>query len=118
MGLWVGRPRLLQDERIQWRIACNWKQDARACGGFLWMTDTALVFEPNRLDSLTGGKSRRVALSEIDEVTEEPGGNPSFSGGLRPRIRLSLKNGQQELLLVNKIQSRLRAIREAVELAR
>jgi len=73
-----------------------------------------VVFEPNRVDAATGGQSRRVTLSGIAAVGVEPGGNPSFGGGLRPRIRLELADGGQELLLVNKIEARLHEIEQAV----
>jgi hypothetical protein len=115
MGLWVRRPHLSPGEQVQWRAPCNWKQGRRACGGFLWLTDRAVLFEPNRIDALAGGESRRVALAEIAEVALEPGGTPSFSGGLRPRIRLILEDGRQELLLVNQIEARMSALREAVQ---
>jgi hypothetical protein len=79
------------------------------------LTSQALVFEPHRLDARLGGQSRRVALREIADVTVDPGGDiPSLGGGLRPRIRLELMNGHVELLLVNKIMTRLREIQVAV----
>src|SRR5437879_1336803 len=114
MNLWVRRPDLLPGEQVRWRVGCNWKQGARACGGFLWLTDQAVVFEPNRVDVLTGGKGRRVLLADIEHVALEAGGTPSFSGGLRARIRLELKDGGQELLLVNRIEERIQGLREAV----
>jgi hypothetical protein len=118
MGLWVRRPNLLPGEVVEWRAACNWAQGARVAGGFLWLTSGALVFEPNRVDAATGGESRRVALSSIAAVGVEPGGKPSISGGLRPRIRLELIDGNHEVLLLNKLESRLRAIEQAVARAR
>jgi hypothetical protein len=114
MGLWVRRPTLLPGEAIEWRAACNWHQGARAVGGLLWLTSGALVFESNRFDAATGGEGRRVALTDIADLGVEPGGRPSLSGGLRPRIRLQLVDGRAELLLVNKVESRLREIEQAV----
>jgi hypothetical protein len=114
MGFWVRRPSLLPGEVVEWRAACNWAQGARVVGGFLWLTSGALVFEPNRVDAATGGQSRRVALSSIAAVGVEPGGKPSFSGGLRPRLRLDLVDGHHELLLLNKFETRQRAIEQAV----
>jgi hypothetical protein len=114
MGLWVRRPTLLPGESVVWRAACNWRQGARAAGGFVWLTSGALVFEPNRFDAATGGQSRRVPLTDIADVGVEAGGNPSISGGLRPRIRLGLVDGRQELLLVNKMEARQKDIEQAV----
>lgn len=114
MGLWVRRPSLLPGEAIEWRAACNWRQGARAVGGFVWLTSRALVFEPNRFDAATGGQSRRVALTGIAAVGVEPGGSRSVSGGLRPRIRLELVDGEHELLLVNKVEVGRRKIEQAV----
>jgi hypothetical protein len=113
MGLWVRRPAMLPDEVIEWRAACNWSQGKNGRGGYLWLTSHALVFEPNRVDAATGGQSRRVALTDIAGVGVEAGGSPSFSGGLRRRIRLELHDGRQELVLMNAIETRLREIERA-----
>ena len=108
------RPDLPPGEQVQWRAACNWTQGLRTCGGLHWLTDKAVVFEPNRFDVLTGGKGRRPLLADISAVAVEPGGAPSFSGGLRGRIRLELTDGRHELLLVNKVDSRAQSLREAL----
>ena len=114
MGLWVRSPKLSPGEAVKWRASCNWLQGGRSSGGYLWLTPSALVFEPNRIDSAAGGQSRRVALVDIADAGVEPGGHPSMSGGLRPRIRLGLVDGRHELLLLNKIETRLHDIQQAV----
>ena len=109
------RPSFNPGETVQWRIACNRQQGGLARGGLLWLTSEALVFEPHRFDARTGGQGRRIPLRDIAEVTVSAGGDaPSLSGGLRPRLRLDLRNGEVELLLVNKIMTRLREIQVAV----
>jgi len=118
MGIWVRPLRIKGDERLIWQVPCNWEQGGAARGGRLGVTSQALIFEPNRIDALTGGKSRRLPLSDIQSVEVEPGGRPSFSGGLRRRLRVNLRDGTYELLLVNNLGARLADIQAAVAGAR
>lgn len=114
VGLWVRRMRLLPGEVLRWRAACNWKQGGRVSGGHLGATSMALLFEPNRLDVLTGAESVRLPLGDIAAVSIEPGGSPSLTGGLRPRLRIERRNGTVELVLVNRVDQRLANVQEAL----
>jgi hypothetical protein len=119
VGVWFRDLRLLPGERLVWQLACNWQQGGIARGGRLGLTSQALIFEPNRLDRLMGGKSRRVPLAEIASVGVESGGVKSpLSGGMRRRMPLDLANGQRELLLVNDLETRIRDVEAAVARAR
>ena len=103
-----------------WQIACNWQQRGIARGGRLGLTSQALVFEPNRVDRLMGGKSRRVPLTEIASVAVEAGGFPKspVSGGMRQRMRLNLASGGSELLLINDLNERIHDVEAAIDRAR
>lgn len=113
MGLWVRRLRLDPRERLRWQVACNWSQRGIARGGRLALTSQALVFEPNRLDGVTGGKAMRIPLNKVKSVSVEPGGLPRASpfGGIRPRMRLELIDGSTELILLNNLERRIADVR-------
>lgn len=120
MGLWFRDLPLVPRESLVWQVACNWQQAGVARGGRLGLTSQALVFEPNRLDRLTGGRGRRVSLSDIASVAVEPGGvaKSPLSGGMRRRLRLNLKDGRAELLLISDLGTRLRDVEAAVSRTR
>src|SRR3954454_5953576 len=98
VGIWFRDLPLLPGERLVWQVACNWQQRRVARGGRLGLTSQALIFEPNRIDGLMGGKSRRLPLTDIASVAMESGGVPNspMSGGIRRRMRLTLTNGASE----------------------
>lgn len=120
MGIWFRDLQLLPGEQLLWQVACNWEQRGVARGGQLGLTSQALIFEPNRLDGLTGGRSRRVPLADIASVGVEAGGVPKspVSGGIRRRMKLELANGARELLLVSDLDTRIRDVESAIDRAR
>ena len=115
MGVWVRGPALEQAETVLWRRAANRTQsDRRAVGGRLFLTASRLLFEPNRLDAVTGGESWSTPLASIRSVgVEARDGNP-LSGGLRARLRLDLVGGDAELFVVNHVGDVVDVIRQAV----
>ena len=71
------------------------------------------MFEPNRVDAITGGRNWQAPLGHIAGVSREsPDGN-AFSGGLRARLRLDLADGSVELFVVNHLDDVIRTIRQA-----
>jgi hypothetical protein len=114
MGIWVRGPDLGQSEKVVWNRAANRTQSrGRAVGGRLYLTQERLVFEPNRVDAITGGSSWQAALGHIAGVSSQaPDGN-AFSGGLRTRLRLDLADGSVELFVVNHLEDVVRTIRQA-----
>jgi hypothetical protein len=116
VGVWFRDLRLLPDERLVWQVACNWQQRGTARGGRLGRTPRALIFEPSRLDGLMGAGSRRIPLTDILSVgIESAGGRGSLlGGGIRRRMRLTLTNGVQELLLLNGLDSRIHDVEAAI----
>ena len=57
MGLWLRDPTIEPDERVLFRAASNHLIDrSRTSGGRIVVTDRRVLYEPNWLDHLTGGK--------------------------------------------------------------
>jgi len=97
----VTSPALRARERIRWQTAANRAQGGRSVGGRIFLTNQRLVFEPNRIDSITGGRQWAVPLSAIHEVGFQTRDRNLFSGGLRNRLRLTCADGDDELIVVN-----------------
>ncbi len=108
MGLWVGKPRLKNGERLEWKKNANRQQGPiRAVGGRLYLTNERLIFSPNRVDRITRGESWQTSLTEITEIGLE-------STGLRKR--LSVAAGENtDLFVVNSPGECVNRIRNALE---
>ncbi|MEV6358920.1 hypothetical protein [Nocardia asteroides] len=102
MGLWIGNPELGASEKVVWQQLANRTQGSRAVGGRLYLTDTRLLFVPNHLDALTGGKRWEVSLTHLRAVGKQDPDGGLFSGGLRTRLRLDTDAGT-ELFVVGEI---------------
>ena len=115
MGIWVRDPALEQVETVLWKRAANRTQsDRRAVGGRLFLTTSRLLFEPNRLDAVTGGENWSAPLASIRSVGIEPRDGNRLSGGLRARLRLDLADGDTELFVVNHVDDVVNVIKKAV----
>lgn len=100
MGFWVGRPVLHVGEAVRWSPPANRDQGGRAVGGRLFVTQSRMVFQPNRIDALFGGKNWECDLDEIDSFGTVPrDGNP-FSGGVRNRLRVETSDGDVERFVI------------------
>lgn len=115
MGIWVKSPKLAASETITWQRSANRTQSAnRAVGGRLYLTGERLLFEPNHIDALTGGRSWNSALADMVEIgTQAPTGE-KFNGGLRTRLRIGLRDGTTELFVVNGVDRVVELLRGAV----
>jgi hypothetical protein len=104
VSLWFRTPRLGEGERVLWEVAANRQQGSRAVGGKLAATSSSrLVFTPNRVESLLGGREWSLSYERIkgcDIADRTLRGGP-FSGGVRRRLRLSLTDSTEELFVVN-----------------
>jgi hypothetical protein len=67
----------------------------------LFLTDKRLVFRPNRIDSITGGKPWACDLGQIDAVGASPPDGQPFSGGIRTRLRVETTDADVERFVVN-----------------
>ncbi len=101
MGLWVAMPVVDVGEIVKRGLAANRDQNGRAVGGRLFVTDKRLLFQPNRIDSVTGGKAWTCDLGEIAAVGASPRDGRPFSGGLRTRLRVETKDGDVERFVMN-----------------
>jgi hypothetical protein len=90
------------DEAVVWSQGANRIQPSgRAVGGKLFLTDRRLVFCPHWVDGATGGKTWDVRLTDVAVVGTAPKGGKR--GGLRDRLRIELKDGEDQLFVVNRL---------------
>jgi len=117
-GGWIDSQEALPGEEVTWSRSANRMQGSRGVGGKLFLTEQRILFSPNRVDGLTGGKPWSVEISSVSEVGVEPKGSGKQSkmgGGLRDRLRIRTGHGGEELFVVNKLEAEvLPKLREAV----
>ncbi|MBW0275787.1 hypothetical protein ATM97_30745 [Nocardia sp. MH4] len=113
MGLWIGNPELGAAEKVIWQQLANRTQGGRAVGGRLSLTDTRLLFVPNHLDALTGGKRWEIPLSRVRAIGRQSPDGGLFSGGLRTRLRIETDTGT-ELFVIGKLDEVLAVLDAAV----
>jgi hypothetical protein len=88
MGIWFPSAELAGDEQVRYRSSADTFAGRRSIGGQLTVTDRRVVFVPNRLDGLTGGRGRAVALADIRGVrTLDPGTSAVAKRGLAAAVR-------------------------------
>ncbi|MEV0549605.1 hypothetical protein [Nocardia salmonicida] len=102
MGLWIGSPALNAAENVVWQKLANRTQGGRAVGGRLHLTETRLLFVPNHLDAITGGKRWEARLTQLRAVGRQSPDGGLFSGGLRTRLRVDTDAGT-ELFVIEAI---------------
>ena len=86
MSWWVPPPALVAGEPVVWERAASQPQRRRLVGGRLFLTPLRLIFQPNRLESATGGRLWAVPLHEITAVLPER--------GLRRKLRIDVTGGR------------------------
>jgi len=118
MGLLVPRPVLDPGETISFKKATNHREGVIARGGYLFMTQKRLYFEPHRLDRMLKGKSWKCDLCRIVDVDISPRDANVFAGGQRKRLRILLADGSAEQFVVNRIEHSIAKLREGIEHAR
>ncbi|WP_410871194.1 hypothetical protein [Nocardia sp. A7] len=102
MGLWIGTPALNATENIIWQKLANRTQGGRAVGGRLHLTGTRLLFVPNHIEAITGGKRWEAPLTQLRAVGRQSPDGGLFSGGIRTRLRLDTDAGT-ELFVIDPI---------------
>ncbi|MFE7718398.1 hypothetical protein ACFU44_05085 [Nocardia rhizosphaerihabitans] len=113
MGWWIGSPTLGASEKVVWQQLANRTQGGRAVGGRLYLTEARLVFVPNRLDALTGGKRWEVPLSRVRALGRQSPDGGLFSGGLRTRLHVDTDSGT-ELFVVGKLDEVIEILETAL----
>jgi hypothetical protein len=76
------------------------------------------MFEPNRIDSMTGGKRWSVSLNEIRNLGVEQRGTNLLSGGIRNRLRVDCIGADSSVFVVNHLDDVLEVLRSAVRAAK
>ena len=105
MGIWFVDPEVGPGEQCLHRATVNQLLDlGRAVGGKLVVTDQRVLFEPNRLDRLTGGRGWAMNLREIQQVVIEPGGKQGVArygpAGARPQVVMTTGSGESTVFVV------------------
>lgn len=95
MGLWIGAPRLNGSESVVWRKLANRTQGRRAVGGCLFLTEARLLFVPNHIDAVAGGKRWETPLELVRAVGRQDPDGGLFSGGMRTRLRVDTVAGTE-----------------------
>ncbi|MEU5404831.1 hypothetical protein [Nocardia asteroides] len=115
MGLWIGNPELDASEKVIWQQLANRTQGGRAVGGRLYLTGARLLFVPNHLDALTGGKRWEVSLGQVRAVGRQSPDGGLFSGGLRTRLLIETDTGT-ELFVIGQLDEVIEILETAVPL--
>jgi hypothetical protein len=103
-------PKLDPGEVQVWSRVANHVQGAKAAGGTLVVTDRRIVFEPSRIDKLTGAERwscPRGAVSAVEAIDKDLL-TPS-AGGLRRRLGLRV-NDWQAVFVVNKLDATMQEL--------
>lgn len=102
--LWFNRPVLSGEETVVASYPANHTQGKRAVGGKLFLTPRRLIFVPNRMDAVLGGKTWDAAVETVLTISRD---RPHihimeiFSGALRSRLAVSTSSGAREFFVVN-----------------
>lgn len=107
MGIWFRNPDILLGERILYRAAANHLINlVEMRGGRIVVTDRRVLFEPNRLDRLTGGRPWVVESRAIRDVISESGSKQSVAkygpAGLRPHLIFAVDGTDSGVFAVRK----------------
>ena len=103
------------------RIKANYSQsEGRAVGGKLAFGDESLVFEPRKLDELTGGENIEIAYDDIREVGEkgrfEEGLKDSlYGGGIKKRLSIETTGGEEFWFVVSNLDDVIESVQNRVE---
>lgn len=93
-----------ENENVLWSCLANRTQsNKRAVGGKLFLTNKRLLFCPHLFDYVLGGQKLSINLNEIASIDNQDKGGDFFGGGARKRLKISLKDGNIELFVVNKL---------------
>ncbi|MBW2463638.1 MAG: hypothetical protein JRH11_18445 [Deltaproteobacteria bacterium] len=104
---WFGPPPEFEaGEEWVAHYAANRTQRKRAVGGGLHITNQRVLFCPNVVDRSLGGQPWECAVAEVSSVSAEPGRfslAELFSGGLRTRLRVDLRDGATQFFVVARV---------------
>jgi hypothetical protein len=115
MGIWIAGPALAGSEAVTWQhLASRAQSERRDVGGRLYLTTTRLLFEPSRLDALTGGRRWTAPLDSIRSVSVKSWREVVFNRSKRDLLRLDLADGSLELFWILGLDDAVRVIQGAI----
>jgi hypothetical protein len=118
MSWWKPDLELLPGEVIEWkRGAARSIQERTTNAGMLYVTSMRVVFVPNvfNLRSRSEWETSRSAIAAVDEKAPT---HVPFSGGMRRRLTLELRDGSEQFFVVNKVEQAVPAIRSLLDVER
>jgi hypothetical protein len=94
----------------------DYRRGNRAVGGRLFLTNQRLVFAPQWVERLTGQKGEwSCPLGTVERIAAAPRSLAlPFSGGARRRLSVHLKDGTDELFVVNHVEAVAAALTQAL----
>lgn len=112
---WLKSHEAQQEEKVLWSCLSNRKQSTnRAIGGKLFLTNKRLLFSPHLFDYILFGKKWSMELDQIATVDKQEKGGDIFSGGIKDRLRVTLKNGEIELFVVSNLDKVIEELKAAI----
>jgi hypothetical protein len=105
MGIWVPSAALKAGESVELTALADSFQGRRKVGGRVTVTAGRLIFIPNRLDRLTGGRSIDVPRKAVTRVWAEPAGTRSvrqrgLGAAFRDQVGIDAPGGPLFLTLI------------------
>ncbi|WP_154663641.1 hypothetical protein [Saccharomonospora iraqiensis] len=95
----------VEGEQTLARYPANRRQSAnRAVGGTLWLTSHRMLFLPIAFDARLGGRrwsTTRGTIADVEIVGTK--WLEVFSGGLRKRLKVKLRDGGVEIFVVGQL---------------
>ncbi len=116
MSIWFSSVDLANGEQIRYQAAANTFIGRRLIGGQLTVTDQRLIFTPNRLDGVTGGRRRAIALNDVQAVEAlQPGREAvklrGFGAAVRTQIQIKDSTASALVVTVNDSNGLIRLLR-------
>jgi GRAM domain len=112
MGWLKPDPELDPAERVVWKRAANLSLST-AEGGTLYVTTTHLRFVPHRVN----WRAKQVAwpLPDVESVAARERDGGLFTGGMRNRLQVCLRDGDTVIFVVNHVDAALSELRPLLQ---
>lgn len=103
----------VDDEVVQWHRRANRTQSPERCvGGWLYVTNRRLAFQPHKFDAALNGEQCWYPWERIAGVGKEKKSLREIQGGsLRDRLRIEIDDGTFEYFVTNKLDAVIKELR-------
>ena len=111
-NIWFNKP-VLENESVLYETPANHEQKKIARGGKIFATEKRLIFIPNRLDALLGGKPLEMEIANIHEITIKHATftfRELFSGALRKRLHVRTTLNENHFFVVDGLESVIKSL--------